>query len=296
MKKQIIMAALTVWAISLSAQIKEAKHIVLVGFDGLGSYAIPKADMPHLKRLMDEGASSLRMRSVLPSSSAVNWASMLMGASPTMHGYTEWGSKTPEIPSAVTTSYSMFPSIFSVVREAHPAANTAVVYSWDGIGHIVEQPAITHVVPGNGDEDKTLDSLVHIIKTHKPLLTFAHFDQPDGAGHKDGHDTPAYYRMLKTVDQRIGRIIQAIAAAGIAEETVLIIASDHGGVGKGHGGKTLAEVEVPLVITGPGVQKGKALSSTIVIYDVAATMAWILGLEAPQAWRGQPITEAFVNR
>ena len=63
----------------MNAQLKDAKHVLLIGVDGLGAYAIPQAEMPHLKSLMTKGSSSFEARSVLPSSSAVNWASMLMG-------------------------------------------------------------------------------------------------------------------------------------------------------------------------------------------------------------------------
>jgi predicted AlkP superfamily phosphohydrolase/phosphomutase len=38
--------------------------------------------------MMENGSYTLKMRSVLPSSSAVNWASMFMGAGPELHGYT----------------------------------------------------------------------------------------------------------------------------------------------------------------------------------------------------------------
>ena len=43
---------------------------------------------------MEDGSYTLKKRSALPSSSAINWASMFMGAGPELHGYTEWGSKT----------------------------------------------------------------------------------------------------------------------------------------------------------------------------------------------------------
>ncbi|ULT22243.1 alkaline phosphatase family protein [Sphingobacterium sp. E70] len=61
------------------AQSKKIKHVVLVGFDGFGAYALPKAEMPNLKKMMQDGTYSTHVRTVLPSSSAVNWASMLMG-------------------------------------------------------------------------------------------------------------------------------------------------------------------------------------------------------------------------
>jgi hypothetical protein len=58
----------------------------------------------------------------LPSSSAVNWTSMLTGAGPTAHGFTEWGSKTPEIPLYQMTKYGIFSSIFSVIKDQKPQA------------------------------------------------------------------------------------------------------------------------------------------------------------------------------
>ena len=56
---------------------KRPKHVVLVAFDGLSAVAIRNHPMPNFNRLMKEGASTLNNRSILPSSSAPNWASML---------------------------------------------------------------------------------------------------------------------------------------------------------------------------------------------------------------------------
>ena len=57
----------------------KAKHVVLIGLDGWGAYSVEKAEMPTVKKLMADGSYTLKKRSVLPSSSAVNWASMFMG-------------------------------------------------------------------------------------------------------------------------------------------------------------------------------------------------------------------------
>ena len=70
-----IMASLCVFAVKPKAQ-----HVILVGFDGWGAYSLPKADMPNVKKLMADGCYTLDKRTVLPSSSAPNWASMFMGA------------------------------------------------------------------------------------------------------------------------------------------------------------------------------------------------------------------------
>src|SRR5690606_37803101 len=206
---------------SLYAQ-NQVKHVVVVGFDGLGAYAVPKANMPHLKKLMEDGAFSLRARTVLPSSSAVNWASMIMGASPTMHGYTEWGSKTTEIPSVVVNENGMFPSIFSVIKKNNPAAKVAAVYSWEGISYLLEKPIMDIDIAIKGNEDETVAQAIKVIQTEKPDFLFVHFDQPDGAGHAFGHDSPEYYKELEKVDARLGAVEKAVRDAGIEKETLFI--------------------------------------------------------------------------
>lgn len=276
----------------LKAQSKQIKHVVLIGFDGLGAYAFDSADIPHIRQLMKDGSYSLKARSVLPSSSAVNWASMIMGAGPTMHGYTEWGSKTPEIPSITTNKYNLFPSIFSLVRDQRPQAKTGVVYSWEGIGYLFEKKAVDLDVY-TANDSLSLQTTIHFLKTEKPVLTFVHFDQPDGVGHNIGHRTPAYYEMVHKVDTYVGALREAIREAGMEKSTVIILSSDHGGTGKGHGGKTLDEVEIPWIIAGPGIKKNNEIKEVIITYDTAPTIAYALRLKTPQAWRGKRVLAAF---
>ncbi len=277
----------------LYAQPKKIKHVILIGCDGFGGYALPQADMPHLKKMMAAGAWSLKARSVLPSSSAVNWASMLMGSGPTMHGYTEWGSAVPEIPSVDTTRYGLFPTVFSLLKEQQPAAVSALIYSWPGINPLIEKEATTIRVSSGDNDDFCADTAAAIIKSQKPVFTFIHFHQPDVVGHNIGHHTPEYFAELKKADVRIGKIVNAVQEAGIAEHTVILVTADHGGKDKGHGGKSLNEVQVPWIVYGKGVQRGRQLNSTIITYDTGATIAWLLKLKPPQSWRGKAVTEAF---
>lgn len=57
----LILSCLLLGAHLSCSQKQAAKHVVLIGLDG--------------------------------------WASMLMGAGPELHGYTEWGSRVPGLPS-----------------------------------------------------------------------------------------------------------------------------------------------------------------------------------------------------
>ncbi|MGC3873227.1 alkaline phosphatase family protein [Halomonas sp. GXIMD04776] len=272
-----------------------AKHVILVGSDGFGAYAVPKADIPNLRKMMKEGAYSLKARSVLPSSSAVNWASMLMGSGPELHGYTEWGSKTPEIPSRVVGETGIYPTIFSVLEKQRPEAAKGVSYTWEGIGHLFEEPWVD--LDYNGySEEKTMEKALEFIVEEKPALTFIHLNEPDSIGHEMGHDTPEYYQTVEMIDGLVGRLLDTLAKNGMMENSIIIFTSDHGGVGKGHGGGTLLEMEIPWIIFGKNVPAKGKLQSAIIIYDTAPTIAYILGLKIPDVWRGRPITEAFEGK
>jgi predicted AlkP superfamily pyrophosphatase or phosphodiesterase len=274
----------------------KAKHVILIGLDGWGSYSVEKADMPVVKKLMAEGTYTLKKRAVLPSSSAVNWASMFMGACPELHGYTEWGSRTPEIPSRVLNRHEIFPTIFGLLRDADPKAEIGCLYEWDGIKYLVDTLSLNyHAQAVDYEKFPTAlaDMAVKYIKEKKPNLLAVVFDNPDHVGHADGHDTPAYYAKLTELDGYIGQIIEASKETGIWDDTIIIISADHGGIGKGHGGKTLQELETPFVIAGKNVRRSPEFEESMMQFDIAATIAYIFNLETPQVWIGRPMKQVF---
>ncbi len=283
-------ACITNKNVPLNTPKQYAKHIILIGSDGFGAYAIKnnKAKIPNIRKMMTNGCYSLDARAVLPSSSAVNWASMIMGSGPELHGFTEWGSKTPELPSAKTGKSGLYPTIFSLIDAQIPNAKKGVAYSWPGIQYLFEKEMVDLDFNGKTDEETTNKALDFIVK-EKPVFTFIHFDEPDGAGHNIGHDTPAYYKDVEKIDSLVGKIINTLAKENIMDETIIIFTSDHGGINKGHGGKTLLEVEIPWIIYGNGISNKGKLDETIVTYDTGATIAFLLGLKTPEFWRGKPV-------
>ena len=130
------------------------KHVIVVGFDGFSASSINDGKtlpdmkhMPTLRSLMEKGSYTLKNRSVLPSSSAVNWASMWMGAGPELHGYTTWGSQTPDLPSRELTENGIFPDIFAMVRKTQPTAEIGYVYEWGGMRYLADTLSINSVQP-----------------------------------------------------------------------------------------------------------------------------------------------------
>lgn len=273
-----------------------AKHVVLIALDGWGAYSVPKGDIPNIKSLMEQGAYTLQKRTVLPSSSAINWAAMFMGVGTELHGYTEWGSKTPEIPSRVVNGHNISPTVFSVMREQYPEAEIGVLYEWEGIKYLVDTLSLSHYAqaPSYDEYPEALCGMAErYIKDKKPALVAVCFDQLDHAGHKLGHDTEGYYACLNTLDGYIGRIMQAIKDAGIWDDTIIMLTADHGGIRKGHGGITLQEMEIPFVIAGKNIKPIGEFEESMMQFDTAATIAYVFKLEQPQVWIGRPMKHVF---
>lgn len=274
-----------------------ANHVILIGLDGWAAYDLEKAhDIPNLQSLIQGGSYSMHKRSVIPSSSGVNWATMFMGVGPEMHGYTTWNSKTPEVASITTNDNGIFPTIFSIIREQRPEAETGCTFEWDGIKYVIDTLAISHVAyfkEGWTHVEENCDSIVRYIIEKKPVFFAPCFDGIDGIGHKKGWYTENYYNYLVRIDRCIGRIVQSLKDAGIFDDTIIIVTGDHGGHNQEHGTLDIRDMESPLIIYGKNVRANNEMDGSFVQYDIAATIAYILDLNVPEAWRGKPAKQAF---
>jgi predicted AlkP superfamily pyrophosphatase or phosphodiesterase len=278
------------------AQAFRVEHVVIVGVDGLSPDGVQRAQAPNLARMMKEGAFTLHARGVMPTVSSPNWASMIMGAGPEQHGVTsnEWEPGKGTIRPTAVGSTGIFPTIFGVLRAQRPTAKIAVFHDWDGFGRLFERKAVDMIEDSDGPQKAVEHSLAYL-KKERPELTFIHLDHVDDAGHTYGHGTTEYYTAVAEADRLIGLVLRGLEEAGIADRTVVLVTSDHGGVGKKHGGKTMAELEIPWIVLGQGVKAGTELSAPVNTYDTAATVAYLLGLKPPACWIGRPVTEAFRN-
>lgn len=285
-----VLAAVALAGCATSGTGARAKRVLFVGADGLSAASFRAGlNAPNVRRLMAEGSWSLKARTILPSSSAANWASIFQCSGPELNGYNAWNSQKPVMPAAAVDANGRFPDVFERLRLAKPSSAIGYAYEWDGMAFVVDTNACDFVSHKTAWSPAVKD---WILKT-KPELMVIVFDSPDGTGHSVGWGTPEYMDAATKVDAKLGEILAAYAEAGILDDTAVVFTSDHGGIRKSHGGTTLDEMERPLVIAGPGIRAGHEIEAVNACYDTGATMAWLLGLEPPQAWTGRALTEVF---
>jgi predicted AlkP superfamily pyrophosphatase or phosphodiesterase len=268
--------------------------VFVIGIDGMSSEGLNKATTPNMDKLIQNGVLCDPVRTVLPSSSAANWASMLMGAGPEIHGITsnEWRIDKHDLEATVTNDYGYFPTVLSVIRAQRPEAKIGMLYHWKNFGLLFEKeiPTLDRNLP---TEVETARAFADYIRKDKPDFLFSQLDHVDAAGHAFGHMTPGYLESITRADSLVGLIMDAVHEAQIEDETMIFVVSDHGGINRGHGGTNLKEVTVPFILSGADIKKNYHVPTEVYMYDVAPTIIFALNLNAPNAWRGKAIECAF---
>jgi hypothetical protein len=274
------------------------RHLIVIGVDGLYPQGIEAARTPNIHALMKDGSWSFHARAVFPTVSSPNWASMIMGAPVEMTGVTgnDWQPKGAAIRPACEDAPGIFPTIFGIEHQQHPAAKVGIFTDWPDFVRLVEPGIVDPVFATDEQEDPVLEHALAYLTSERPELLFIHFDLVDHAGHKHGWGSPQYIAAVEKTDRMVGQIRALVRSMGIEGSTNILFTADHGGIGRGHGGLTMAETEIPWILVGEHVLKDHELTAPIMQYDTAGTMAYLLGLKPNSCWRGQPVWSAFKSR
>ncbi|HEO72697.1 MAG TPA: hypothetical protein ENN80_15675, partial [Candidatus Hydrogenedentes bacterium] len=104
------------------------------------------------------------------------------------------------------------------------------------------------------------------------------------------HLRARYDESLLAVDFEVGRLLKTVEELGIADDTAIIVTSDHGEAFGEHGyfGHNLTVydemVHVPLVMRGPGIRErfGARVDAVASTVDLFPTICGLLGIEPPE--------------
>jgi arylsulfatase A-like enzyme len=103
-----------------------------------------------------------------------------------------------------------------------------------------------------------------------------------------------YYHLHALVDRAIGRILAALDRSGMADETVVVLTSDHGDLVGAHGGLVQKwfnafdeAVRVPLVVSGPDIPSGgPGVSIPTSHVDLVPTLLGLARIDPERAAEG----------
>lgn len=283
----------------LSAKCKskkiKARRVLIMTFDGIRPDGLNKAYTPNVDKLIASGAASMTTRDVMPSITLPNYTSHLCGAGPEVHGVADNGWKIDNftLEAVERDADGYFPSVFKVLKDNVPGIKTAFYWDW--------KPLIGPYNPKVFDETRfsdkagveaysdNADAAIEFMKKHRdePTFVFLYTVHTDHVGHTYAWMSDEYIKSIEECDVQVGKVVDALKAEGMYDDTHILFFSDHGGVNKGHGGVSPVEMIVPWVVEGPGIKQGFTIDEPNNTVNTASTVLHLFGVDQPLCWTGE---------
>ena len=259
-------------------------HVIHISVDGLRSdllegnmHAKPQ-EHSNFWRFVHEGATTFNARSDYTNTETLpNHVTMITGhpvdrpagaASSTHHGFTHNGATLPNhtLHNLGNPNLSYVSSTFDVAHDH--GLSTALYVSKDKFAIFERSYDATTGAPdqtGLDDGRDKIDSYHNSLGVQQSFIadmaisefnyTFLHYVHPDGVGHGAGWGSDSWNNIVELMDDYVGEVFDLIEGTpNLVDNTIVILTSDHGGIGTSHGTATEPEnYTVPLFVWGAGV-------------------------------------------
>lgn len=285
---------------------KEKPQVIILGLDGFGKLWMDKNihNLPNIKHLIDTGSSSEKpyyARCQIPSVSAPNWSSTLLGISPALSGiYTnDWNrswlnpidDSIMELPPI--TGKGVEPeTIFKTAYKQNRNLTFGYLHSWSWIFNLVDTPCKVYLNAENVDIKVRNAVLETINENRLPDMLFIHLNDIDEAGHHYGWGSKEYYQQTEIVDGFIGDMLDSLKKHNYTNTQLLIIA-DHGGWWKSHSYENQYSHYIPVIFNGNLFKKGYKIQTPVNNLMIAPTILKLFGLEKNKYMYHPSIDEIF---
>jgi hypothetical protein len=259
-----------------------SERVYVIVVDGCNRGRLWQADAPAMDRLARKGTEYLAVEPAYPARTVVCFSSMLTGAAPVEHGM-----RSNFAPRLGVRCESVFDLL---ERDGRRGRLVGIAHLLDPFGKEVVR-SVTSVQP-TGEIDHSLTAEARrVVDEEDPDLLVLQLLAADQLGHVRGVRSPEYLDQLADTDRRVGEFLAFLAERGKLDDATVILMADHGqgrGIG-GHGHLDWGERPVPFVVWGEGAVPGAVSHEPRSVLELAATIARLMGLPAPEAARGRPL-------
>lgn len=233
-------------------------RVLIIGIDGTRSDCLEAAETPAIDALIAQGVYSPDALNNDITYSGPGWSAMLCGVWSDSHGVTS--------NNFTGSNFDGFPSFMKRLESENPELNTHSICHWAPINdYILGEDADDAF---NAPTDAAVrDAAVAILETGNPHALFLHFDDVDINGHGFGF-SPSVSQYINAIEITDGYVADVIASLtnrpNYSEENWLILLStDHGGIGVNHGGTTIEEETMFFIASGANVAPEVIVKDTL---------------------------------
>ncbi len=270
------------------------RKVLTIAMDGVRPDALAVANTPNIDSLLNgtffgtggpSGMFSMNAQAEHLTFSGPGWGAYMTGLHVDRHGADTNGFEHV-VPG--TTDW------FVPLESFNPSLNTHRVLTWNIASTSFPSGADTvdnYEYNQNGDQLMT-NRVAQLMQDPATDAVMMFYSDTDTAGHTCGFSPTAacYIAAIEKVDGQIGQILTQMSARPTFanEDWLVIMTSDHGGLGTDHSGGLPEQRTIPFIVAGP-------LATTVLPQanprqvDVAATVLTYFGAPIPSNYDGHAV-------
>ncbi|MCI2082391.1 MAG: DUF4861 family protein [Bacteroidales bacterium] len=259
---------------------QECKRVIVFMIDGLNWQAPALLNMPVLDSLIAEGTYVQKSYMIIPHH-------------PTVGDYSKYNSCSFPNPMLQEGTVFLRPGNRMIQEMISPENNTAFVVNTTAYKSVGRGFSLC-IMNNSLSDDSVVSTSIGLLDSLDIRYMRIHLQSPGSIGteiamNSDGKPyarniygpCSPYVKAVENADKLLGRLLRYLKRSGKWDDTVLIVTSDHGQSRVGwHPMLDEDSWMTPLVFAGKGIAKGRVLPYFEHI-DIAPTIAWLLGVEAP---------------
>jgi hypothetical protein len=279
------------------------EHVILFVLEGFGQESLKGGTMPHLSKLIKDGAVTWSATGVKPALRLPTMASLITGMPVEKHGVT-WNS------FEFSRGYPRSPSLFDYL-DLSGGRDSAIFYMDESLYQLARpEPYTDYQLCGALRPECGPSKIVSYIQQYfkkatsghgyghailsVPHLLVVHLPEAGRAGVAHGWNSKEYRDALRSVDTAMKAVLDLFKEYKLLDRTTVMVTALSGpGTDPGAEAPTTDQPIVPWIVSGAGIKPGQVIRQPVSILDTGATVMRILGLETHTEWDSKPVEEIF---
>ncbi|MEC7863584.1 MAG: LamG-like jellyroll fold domain-containing protein [Bacteroidota bacterium] len=239
-----------------------SNKVLIIGIDGCRPDALELANTPNIDNLISNGLYSPDALNDDITISGPGWSAILCGV---------WSNKHLSVDNSfIGTDYTNYPPLFKYIEDFDANLHTVSICHWNPINDYIVQNHADYKLNVSSDADVSTEA-TNYLTANDPDIMFLHFDDVDHAGHAYGFspNVSEYMTAIEETDAFLAPIMQSIIQRPnySNEDWLVLITTDHGGLGTSHGGNSIEEQNIFVIASGNTITQEIIRKDSSLIFD-----------------------------
>ncbi len=250
---------------SVAVSASQKRKVLIFGLDGIRSDALQQANTPHIDTLINTGFYTFDSWNMGITVSGPTWSTIFTGVWFPKHGVTD--------NSYAGSNYSQYPYFLTRAKQLKPNLYGVQLVTWSPMSDQVYNDGYDQKLIRANDFAQWHPAVKTALENPDLDVLIAYTNYIDGVGHSTGFSpsNPAYMKSIEDIDQWVGAVMADLKARPDYdnEDWLILLVTDHGGLGTSHGGNSNEEREVWWIASGKNIQKKQLSGSDPGSYNMA---------------------------